>query len=491
MAGKNFQHKRVADDGDIRSPSRVAQVCRRTGFAAELRAEGPSDPFADSAACGGRAKRTLSKKPTGAKMGSRGKFMPRAVVEISGHIIDSLILPKVLDLIINLGAEFEIFDVQIGKRRDDRSFARIQIDAATPELLGQVLAKVKEHGALPAEAEHETARLEPAPAAGVLPDHFYATTNLPTWVRVNERWITVEAPEMDCGIQVTVEGGHARTLPMHRVKKGDLIVVGQGGVKVTPLERHVPREAFEFMSSSVSTEQPKGLLIREIADSMSRVRKQRGKILVVAGPGLVHTGAARHLVELIENGYVQVLFAGNGLAVHDIESSLYGTSLGVYLDKKVRASEGHEHHLRAINTIRKAGGIKPAVNQGVIRSGIFYNCVKKGVDFVLAGSIRDDGPLPDVVTDTLQAQDLMREKIRGVDFALMMATTLHAIATGNILPATVKTVCVDINPAVVTKLTDRGTFQAMGLVTDVEPFLRELCQYLRREETTAQPTAVG
>jgi lysine-ketoglutarate reductase/saccharopine dehydrogenase-like protein (TIGR00300 family) len=409
-------------------------------------------------------------------MAARERSVTTSVVEISGHIIDSLILPKVLDLIINLGAEFEILDVQVGKRRADRSQARIQIDAATPELLEHVLAKIKEHGALPVDAEKETARIEPAPADGVLPDRFYSTTNLPTSVRLKERWIEVENPEMDCAIQI--QGERAGTVPMHRVKKGELIVVGQGGVKVTPVERRVPREGFEFMSSAVSTEQPKGLLIREIADTMSRVRRERGRILVVAGPGLVHTGASRHLVELIDNGFVQLLFAGNGLAVHDIESALYGTSLGVYLDRKMRAVEGHEHHLRAINEIRKAGGIKQAVEAGVIRSGIFHACVSKNVEFVLAGSIRDDGPLPDVITDTLTAQDVMREKLRGVDFVLMMATTLHAIATGNLLPATVKTVCVDINPAVVTKLTDRGTFQAMGLVTDVAPFLRELCQYL-------------
>jgi lysine-ketoglutarate reductase/saccharopine dehydrogenase-like protein (TIGR00300 family) len=232
------------------------------------------------------------------------------------------------------------------------------------------------------------------------------------------------------------------------------------------------------MSSPVSTERPKGLLIREIAETMKNVRREGGKILVVAGPGLVHTGSSQYLVEMIEKDYVQTLFAGNGLAVHDIESALFGTSLGVYLDKKIRASEGHEHHLWAINKIRQAGGIRQAVEQALLTRGIFYTCVKKEVDFLLAGSIRDDGPLPDVVTDTLKAQDLMREKVRGVEFVLMMATTLHAVATGNLLPASVKTVCVDINPAVVTKLTDRGTFQAIGIVTDVEPFLRELCDYL-------------
>ncbi|MGH7828504.1 MAG: TIGR00300 family protein [Candidatus Binatia bacterium] len=404
--------------------------------------------------------------------------MPSSIVQISGHIIDSLILPKVLDLIIKFGAEFEILDVHIGKRRSDRSSARIQVEAANAALLERVLAKIKEHGALPVEEEEQTAQLEAAPADGVFPDHFYATTNLATWVRVNNGWIEVAVPEMDCGILVDPPAMRAECTPIHRIKKGDLVVTGHRGVKVSPIERKVPRENFEFMSSSVSTEQPKGLLIREIAETLKNVKRENGRILVVAGPGLVHTGAAQYLVRLIENGYVQVLFAGNGLAVHDIETALFGTSLGVYLDKNIRAAEGHEHHLWAINTVRKAGGIKQAVESGILQSGIFYSCVKKGVQFVLAGSIRDDGPLPDVITDTLLAQDVMREKARGVSLALMMATTLHAIATGNLLPATVKTVCVDINPAVVTKLTDRGTFQALGLVTDVEPFLRELCGHL-------------
>ena len=404
--------------------------------------------------------------------------MAQTVVQISGHIIDSLILPKVLDLIVSLGAEFEILDIQIGHRRSDRSHARIKVEASTPDLLESVLEKIRELGALPEQVEEESLQLEAAPLDGVFPERFYATTNLETWVRLEQQWIPVESIEMDCGIRIDRSTRKAQCVPMHRVKKGDLVVVGQPGVKVVPLERQQPGAPFEFMASPVSTEQPKGLLIREIAESMQRVRRENGRILVVAGPGLVHTGASKYLAELIDNGYVQVLFAGNGLAVHDMESDLYGTSLGVYVDQKIRASEGHEHHLWTINRIRKAGGIRQAVEQGLIQKGIFYSCVKNGVEFVLAGSIRDDGPLPDVITDTLQAQDIMREKARGVSFALMIATTLHAIATGNLLPASVKTVCVDINPAVVTKLTDRGTFQAVGLVTDVEPFLRELCSDL-------------
>lgn len=405
--------------------------------------------------------------------------MASSVIELSGHIIDALILPKVLDLIIQLGGQFEIEQIEIGKRRSDPSYARIAVEARAEETLREILAKVREHGAIPIEEREEAARLEPAPRDGVFPDDFYATTNLPTRVKVAERWLEVERPEMDCGIRVDPGALRAETVPIHRVKRGDLIVVGQKGIRVQPIERRVPADAFEFMSSPVSTEKPKGLLIREIAESMKEVRRAGRAILVVAGPGLVHTGAAPHLVELIERGFVQLLFAGNGLAVHDIEAALYGTSLGVHLEKKMRAAEGHEHHLWAINRIRAAGGIRQAVERGILRGGIFHACVRHGVDFVLAGSIRDDGPLPEVITDTLAAQDLMRSKIGQVGFALMMASTLHAIATGNLLPATVKSVCVDINPAVVTKLADRGTFQALGLVTDVEPFLRELCQRLR------------
>lgn len=408
--------------------------------------------------------------------------MARSIVEVSGHIIDSLILPKVLDAIVNTGAEFEIVEIHVGHRRADRSYARIQIDAPSPAALESLLATIKEHGALPLESENRSIELQPAPAHGVFPDHFYSTTNLPTAVRVSDRWLEVELAEMDCGIRVDPIAMRAQCLPIHRVQKGDLIVVGHRGVKITPLDRQLPREAFEVMASAASTEQPKGLLIGEIADAMKKTRQEQAKILVVAGPGIVHTGAGRHLVELIERDYVQVLFAGNGLAVHDIESALFGTSLGVYLDKKIGAREGHEHHLWAINAIRKAGGIRQAVEQEVLRNGIFYSCIKYNVDFVLAGSIRDDGPLPDVITDTLAAQDRMREKARGVGLALMMATTLHAIATGNLLPASVKTVCVDINPAVVTKLSDRSTFRATGLVTDVEPFLRELCAQLTESE---------
>jgi lysine-ketoglutarate reductase/saccharopine dehydrogenase-like protein (TIGR00300 family) len=219
--------------------------------------------------------------------------------------------------------------------------------------------------------------------------------------------------------------------------------------------------------------------VREIAAAMRRTREAGEKILAVLGPAVVHTGSVEHICRLIRGGYLHVLFAGNALATHDIEQALYGTSLGISLDRGLPAEEGHEHHLRAINTIRRLGGIRAAVEQGVLRSGIMYECVRHNIPFVLAGSIRDDGPLPEVVTDVLVAQQRMRELIRGVGFALMVATALHAIATGNLLPAWVKVACVDINPATVTKLTDRGSIQTVGIVTDAEPFLRALVNELQ------------
>jgi lysine-ketoglutarate reductase/saccharopine dehydrogenase-like protein (TIGR00300 family) len=228
------------------------------------------------------------------------------------------------------------------------------------------------------------------------------------------------------------------------------------------------------MGSSVSTEKPKGAAIREIARELVRTRRSGGKTLVVGGPAIIHTGSSEHLCKLIRAGYIDRLFAGNALATHDIEQAIFGTSLGVKLEEGTVIEAGHEHHLRAINRIRRAGGIERAVASGLLTSGVMYECVRNGVDFLLAGSIRDDGPLPEVITDTLEAQRQMRLKIRDISFCLMIATTLHSVAVGNLLPAWVKVVCVDINPSTVIKLNDRGSFQTIGLVTDVEPFLRSL-----------------
>jgi lysine-ketoglutarate reductase/saccharopine dehydrogenase-like protein (TIGR00300 family) len=287
---------------------------------------------------------------------------------------------------------------------------------------------------------------------------------------------------MDCGIAVDPTGKRARCVPMSDVQRGDRLIVGHAGVRVFPPERSEERKNFEFMGSGVSSEKPKGAAIREIAAELRRHRGSDGRVLVVAGPAIVHTGSGDHLCELIRKGYVHRLTAGNALAAHDIEQALFGTSLGVQLSQGTSVDHGHEHHLRAINRIRRVGGIRKAVQSGILNSGIMCECVRNDVDFLLAGSIRDDGPLPEVITDVLEAQRQMRRFVDGVTFCLMIATTLHSIAVGNLLPAWVKVVCIDINPSTVIKLSDRGTFQTVGLVTDVEPFLRALVQEIAAAE---------
>jgi lysine-ketoglutarate reductase/saccharopine dehydrogenase-like protein (TIGR00300 family) len=397
-------------------------------------------------------------------------------IEVRGHIVDSLLLPKILDRILLMNGSFEIRDCKIGVHRTDPSYARIAIRAETEEALEAILGDLVEHGASPIHPED--AKTVPADIAGAFPQEFYSTTNQPTQIRLHGRWVEVIDQEMDCGIVVEEGKGKPRCIPMNHVAVGMPILVGHAGVRVLPVER--PREvsSFGFMSSTASSEKPKSISVKSIVDAIRSTRALGKKVLCVGGPAIVHTGSAAHVARLIEDGWVQVLFAGNALATHDLEQALYGTSLGVSLALGEPIEHGHEHHIRAINTIRRLGGIAQAVEKGVVTSGIMYECVKAGVDVVLAGSIRDDGPLPEVITDSLLAQDRMRQAIKGVGFALLIATALHSIATGNLLPAWVKVVCVDINPATVIKLGDRGTFQTIGLVTDVEPFLRSLAAEL-------------
>lgn len=397
------------------------------------------------------------------------------IVELHGHIIDSYALPRIMDEVMDRGGAYEIEEIQVGRRKDEPSFARIQISAPTQELLDLLIDNVQRIGAVATDASPAT--LQSAPADGVFPEDFYSTTNLETSVRLNNQWVRVEWPEMDCGIAVDPAANRAWTVALSDVKQGEQLVVGHEGVRVTPLER--PRaqpQVFAFMGSSVSSEKPKALLIHEIAERLRDIRARNGRVILVGGPVLVHTGTRDNVASLIREGYVNVLFGGNGLATHDIEMAMFGTSLGVSLSEGIPQEGGHEHHLRAINRVRGAGSIAAAVRSGLIRDGIMRACVDAGAAFILAGSIRDDGPLPDVVSDTLQAQRLMREEVRkGADLVLVLSSMLHGIATGNLLSASVTTVCVDINPAVVTKLADRGSFQAIGLVMDVEGFLRELC----------------
>lgn len=397
------------------------------------------------------------------------------LVNIKGHIIDSLILPQIFDEIVEAGGEFEVMVFEIGKTNIDESVAKIKISAASHEILDIILCRLQRLGVVPIKVKNVS--IDTAIKDGVLPDNFYSTTNIATKVRISGKWIDVKNQEMDCAI-VIGRNQIPKCVRMSKVKKGDNIVVGRDGIRVIPIERPRKGTIFEFMTSSVSSEKPKSLLIREIAKRMKLMKESGKKILFVCGPAIVHTGAKSYLVKLINNGYVDILLSGNALAAHDIESEIFGTSLGISLKSGAVIDEGHGNHLRAINIIRGYRSIKKAIEAGVIKDGIMYALIKNKIEYVLAGSIRDDGPLPEVITDVVRAQNAMRKKIKDVKIALMLATMLHSVAVGNLLPATVETYCIDINPAVVTKLTDRGSFQTRGLVTDVGLFLRDLTNEL-------------
>lgn len=401
-------------------------------------------------------------------------------VELSGHIIDSLLLPKVLDCVTHRNGTFRILELTVGQQRKDASYARIQVSAGSKSELDRILAVISDHGAVPVSCED--CRLVTADMDGAFPEGFYSTTNRPTEVRIDGTWFPVQMQEMDCGIVVSADRQTAHCIPMVDVQQGDLIIVGHVGVRVTSEPRISRGSGFEFMDSAVSSEKPKRVAARRVAEWMVETQRSGGRTLIVGGPAIVHTDSVQHLCSLIRNGYVHKLFAGNALATHDIENSLYGTSLGINLEQGEVVAAGHEHHLRSINTIRRCGGIAEAVHQGVLKSGIMHSCVTSNVPFLLAGSIRDDGPLPEVITDCLEAQRQMRREVQDVDFCLMLATMLHSVAVGNLLPASVRVVCVDINPSTVIKLSDRGSSQTIPIVTDIEPFLRALVEEVNRLE---------
>ncbi len=403
-------------------------------------------------------------------------------IELRGHIIDSGLFGRVLELIMdNEFARYTIDNFDVGRTATEPSTARLRIDADTENHLDDVLDKLREIGAI--VADDTDAVTEPAPRDGVLPDDFYATTNLESEVRIAGTWVPVALPEMDCAI--VLRDGGAVTVAPSDIAAGDAVVVSHAGVRVKALQRPRRKAVFEFMSSAVSSEKPKESLIAEVARELAQIRASGKRVLLVGGPAIVHTGAGKYLERLIHAGFIDALFAGNALAVHDIESQFFGTSLGVDLADAFPVEEGHVHHLRTVNRIRAAGGIAPAIASGLLASGIMYEAYRKEIPVVLAGSIRDDGPLPDVITDVVEAQRAMRKHVPEIGMALMVCTLLHSVAVGNLLPSSCKVICVDINPASVTKLTDRGSTQTIGLVMDAASFLREIWHALRPPESPA------
>lgn len=415
---------------------------------------------------------------------------PAAVrrIELRGHILDSGIFNRVLGILTDYErTQYVIEDFDSGQTKTDPSYARLRIEADEAPYLDEVLEKLREAGA--EVLDEGDAVTEPAPRDGILPDQFYATTNYATEVRVDGHWIPVANPEMDCAI--VVDDGGPTTVPPSDVRAGDAVVVGHEGVKVLVPQRERRKAVFEFMASAVSSEKPRHALLGEIARELLGVLRAGKRVLLVGGPAIVHTGAGPYLAELVRDGYVNAIFAGNALAVHDIESQFFGTSLGVNLEDAFPAEEGHVHHLRTVNRLRAVGGIRNAIDGGMLTAGIMYEAYRKRIPVVLGGSVRDDGPIPDVITDVVECQRAMRRYVPEIGMALMVCTLLHSVAVGNLLPATCKTVCVDINPSSVTKLTDRGSHQTLGIVMDASSFLRELTLAIHAAEVNERAASAS
>lgn len=397
------------------------------------------------------------------------------VVEAEGHLIDSQILNVVFDTVVKHNASFDVLTFNIGRQNDEPSYISMRISADTEGGLAAVLEDLVSLGCRLADDQDAMTRV--AERDGCVADDFYSTTNHKTLVRVNGQWTEVQKQRMDA--VVVIEGDEALCRKLRDVRQGDRIVCGVNGIRVNPEFQERDRHGFAFMTNEISSERRVEVGVSRIAQMMQETRASGGKIAVVAGPVVVHTGGGAYFQDLIRAGYVDTLLAGNALAVHDVEQALFGTSLGVDLNTGKAIEGGHRHHMRAINTIARAGSLKAAVEQGVLTSGVMYEIIRHDVDFVLAGSIRDDGPLPDTIMDLRVAQDRYTESLQGVKLVLALSTMLHGIGVGNMLPSWVRMVCVDINPAVVTKLADRGSSQTIGIVTDVGLFLHRLAQKLK------------
>ena len=397
-------------------------------------------------------------------------------IEAQGHLIDSGLLSAIFDKIIEHKSSYEILKFDIGRTNDDASNLEMRITAPSQPELEDLLQQLTTFGCHP--VRERDALIKPAEKDRCVPDDFYSTTNHRTHVRLDGRWVEVDRQRMDAVI--VASGRRAECRKLRDVRAGDPVVCGHDGIRVTPEFRERDRHGFAFMSNDVSSERRVEGSVARIAQMMRDVRKAGGRIAVVAGPVVVHTGGVEHFGAIIRGGFVDVVLAGNALAVHDIEFALSGTSLGIDLAAGAPVEQGHRNHMAAINTINRAGGIRAAVETGVLKSGVMYECVRHGVDFVLAGSIRDDGPLPETLMDLVEAQERYAAALAGnVHMVLMLSSMLHSIGVGNMLPSWVRVVCVDINPAVVTKLSDRGSSQTLGIVTDVGLFLHRLAEALR------------
>ncbi len=395
--------------------------------------------------------------------------MVRETITLEGHLIDSDIMRRVFDKVVEDGGEFEVLEFRVGRKNDEPSFARIEVRAPDPQTLDRILDGVRYLGAI---TDTGDASFAPAERDGILPDEFYSSTNFDTWVRVSGQWLAVADQRMDCAL--VLRDGGARCVKQGQVRRGEPVALRGPGIRVRPPERSRDYSVFGFMTNDISAEVNKTIAVSGTAREMRRAREAGERIVVVAGPAVVHSGGEVHLARLVREGWVDAILTGNAFAVHDLEKAILKTSLGVCQMSGRAVEGGSRHHLFAINAVNRAGGIEAAVSSGLVKSGVMFEAVKKGVPFVLAGSIRDDGPLRDTITDVVAAQKAYVRALEGAGVCLMLASALHSIAVGNLLPARVRTVCVDMTESVPVKLSNRGTMQAIGLVTDVGFFLERL-----------------
>ena len=404
------------------------------------------------------------------------------VISLEGHLLDSGLINRALDLIVDNGGSFQVLNFNLGEQRQSTSAAQVKVTAPSHEVMESIISYLIDLGAVDLPQNERDAKLEPVIQNGVAPDDFYVSTIYPTEVRIKGEWIHVQNQRMDGAIAIieTPQGLVARCKLLRELELSDKVVVDVFGIRTVrrPESREKRNEEFSFMSSGVSSERRVELIVEQVAWELCKIRDAGGKVVVTAGPVVIHTGGGEHLSRLVREGYVQALLGGNAIAVHDMEQSMLGTSLGVDMKRGVAVRGGHRHHLKVINTIRRYGSIAKAVEAGVIKSGVMYECIKNKIPFSLAGSIRDDGPLPDTQMDLIKAQVDYAHHIKGAEMILMLSSMLHSIGVGNMTPAGVKMVCVDINPAVVTKLSDRGSIESVGVVTDVGLFLSLLTSQL-------------
>ncbi|MEL7052748.1 MAG: TIGR00300 family protein [Cyanobacteria bacterium J06588_5] len=440
-------------------------------------------PLTEFLKAGGAAKCLTLKLTEPRQETPKASSIQSRIIHLEGHLLDSGLVNQTLDTVVSGGGSFQVLNFELGKQRNDRSIADVKVSAPNINVMDDIMGQLIDLGAVSLPKEESAASLEPVVQDGVAPDDFYVTTIYPTEVLIGDDWYSVQGQRMDGAIAISkVDGKTTATCKLLRdLKVGEEVVVGSKGIhtirKKDSLKKKTSDE-FSFMGAGVSSERRVELVVEQIAWDLRQIRDRGGKVVVTAGPVVIHTGGSEHLKKLIKGGYVHALLGGNAIAVHDIEQSMMGTSLGMDMKRGISVHGGHRHHLKAINTVRRHGSIANTVEAGALTSGVMYECVKNNVPFSLAGSIRDDGPLPDTKMDLIEAQSDYARLIEGADMILMLSTMLHSIGVGNMTPAGVKMVCVDINPAVVTKLSDRGSVESTGVVTDVGLFLSLLVQQL-------------